>query len=90
MRLMLAAAVSLAALASASNAAPPQLTPAQRNATHAMFEHVVNMPTVIGRHRVPEMAKYLADQFKAFPPRTCTSFRTTREARRPARMTRLH
>ena len=39
--------------------------PAQREATHAMFEHVIDIPTVIGRHKVPEMAQYVADQFKA-------------------------
>ena len=46
-------------------AAPPALTPAQRDATHAMFEHVINTPTVIGRHNVPAMTRYVADQFKA-------------------------
>jgi acetylornithine deacetylase/succinyl-diaminopimelate desuccinylase-like protein len=64
MRFLLAS-VALAAIASAASAAPPQLTAAQRTAAHAMFEHVVNMPTVIGRHKVPEMAEYLAGQFKA-------------------------
>ncbi len=33
--------------------------------TRAMFEKVVNIPTVLGRGKVPEMAQYLADQFKA-------------------------
>lgn len=33
--------------------------------THDMFEHVINTPTVLGRGKVPEMAQYLADQFKA-------------------------
>jgi acetylornithine deacetylase/succinyl-diaminopimelate desuccinylase-like protein len=33
--------------------------------TRAMFEHVVSIPTVIGRGRVPEMAKYLADEYRA-------------------------
>jgi acetylornithine deacetylase/succinyl-diaminopimelate desuccinylase-like protein len=33
--------------------------------TRAMFEHVVSIPTVVGRNRVPEMAKYLADQYRA-------------------------
>jgi acetylornithine deacetylase/succinyl-diaminopimelate desuccinylase-like protein len=61
----LLAATALAALASTTNAAGPQLTAAQRNATHAMFEHIVNTPTVIGRHNVPAMAQYVADQFKA-------------------------
>src|SRR5207244_4461404 len=49
----------------AAVAAPPALTPAQRDATHAMFEHIINTPTVIGRHNVPAMAQYVADQFKA-------------------------
>jgi acetylornithine deacetylase/succinyl-diaminopimelate desuccinylase-like protein len=58
-------AVLLATVPAAALAAPPALTPAQRTATHAMFEHVVNIPTVIGRHRTPEMAKDLADQLIA-------------------------
>jgi acetylornithine deacetylase/succinyl-diaminopimelate desuccinylase-like protein len=62
----LIATASLLAIASATNAAaPPQLTAAQHEATHAMFEHIVDIPTVIGRHRVPEEAQYVADQFKA-------------------------
>jgi len=61
----LLAATALAALASAATAAVPQLTAAQRTATHAMFDHIVDMPTVIGRHNVPAMAQYVADQFKA-------------------------
>src|SRR4051794_20708611 len=62
----LLAAISVAALTStASVAAPPALTPAQHDATHAMFEHVINTPTVIGRHNVPAMAQFVADQFKA-------------------------
>jgi acetylornithine deacetylase/succinyl-diaminopimelate desuccinylase-like protein len=62
----LIAAASILALASAANsAAPPKLSPAQHDAAHAMFEHVINIPTVIGRHRVPEMAQYVADQFLA-------------------------
>src|SRR5215210_1438657 len=61
------AVILLACLPVAALAAPakPELTPAQRAATHAMFEHVINTPTVIGRHKVPEMAQYVADQFKA-------------------------
>ena len=61
----LLAATALIAFASAAHAAPPTLTKAQHDATHAMFEHVINTPTVIGRHRTPEMAQYVADQFKA-------------------------
>jgi acetylornithine deacetylase/succinyl-diaminopimelate desuccinylase-like protein len=33
--------------------------------SRAMFEKVVNIPTVLGRGKVPEMAQYLADQYKA-------------------------
>jgi acetylornithine deacetylase/succinyl-diaminopimelate desuccinylase-like protein len=61
----LLAATALAVVASAGTGAPPQLTPAQRDATHAMYEHVINTPTVIGRHNVPGMAQYVADQFTA-------------------------
>ena len=57
-------AVSLFATAASVQAAPPALTQAQHDAAHAMFEHVINTPTVIGRHRVPEMAQFVADQFK--------------------------
>ena len=59
------AAVLIATLSTSALAAPPALTPAQHAATRAMFEHVVNIPTVIGRHQVPAMATYLADQYKA-------------------------
>ena len=61
------AVILLACLPAAALAAPakPALTAAQHDATHAMFEHVINTPTVIGRHKVPEMAQYVADQFKA-------------------------
>src|SRR3954454_11953754 len=58
-------AVSLLATSSTLVAAAPALTPAQSDATHAMFEHVIDMPTVIGRHNVPAMAQYVADQFKS-------------------------
>lgn len=34
-------------------------------ATRAMFEHLVNTPTVLGRGKVPEMAEYLASAFRA-------------------------
>jgi len=65
MRHLLAAAALIALVPTPSGAAGPQLTPAQREATHSMFERLVNTPTVIGRHKVPEMAQYVADQFKA-------------------------
>ena len=65
MRNLLVATALLAVIQATANAAPPQLTPAQREDTHAMFEHVIDTPTVIGRHNVPQMAQYLADRFKA-------------------------
>ena len=65
MRHLLAATALIALVSTAVGAAGPQLTPAQRETTHAMFEHIINIPTVIGRHRVPEMAQYVADRFKA-------------------------
>src|SRR5438067_3192630 len=65
MRHLLAASALIALASTGATAAGPQLTAAQREATHAMFEHIINTPTVIGRHKVPEMAQYLADQFKA-------------------------
>jgi acetylornithine deacetylase/succinyl-diaminopimelate desuccinylase-like protein len=58
-------ATALVAFAVSATAAPPTLTKAQHDATHAMFEHVINTPTVIGRHKTPEMAQYVADRFKA-------------------------
>ena len=58
-------AVPFLAAATIAHAAPPALTPAQRDAAHAMFEHAINTPTVIGRHRVPELAQYFADRLKA-------------------------
>ncbi len=59
------AAILLATLSTTALAAPPTLSPARHDATRAMFEHVVNLPTVIGRHQTPAMAQYVADQFIA-------------------------
>ena len=55
-------------LATATALATPALaqviTPRPRDgATHAMFERVVNIPTVLGRGKMPEMAQYLATEF---------------------------
>ena len=55
----------LLATSTAAVAASPSLTPAEHAATRAMFEHVVNTPTVIGRHQTPVMARFVADQFIA-------------------------
>jgi acetylornithine deacetylase/succinyl-diaminopimelate desuccinylase-like protein len=45
--------------------AAPATSPADHSAARTMFETIVNTPTVLGRGKVPEMAQYLADQFKA-------------------------
>lgn len=65
-RKLLLAAVLGGALPTVMAAAPAlTLTPERHQATHAMFEHVVNIPTVFGRGNVPTMANYLADQYRA-------------------------
>ena len=56
MRLLFAALLAAASTAAIAAPAKPSLTPAQRASAHEMFEHVINTPTVIGRHKVPEMA----------------------------------
>jgi acetylornithine deacetylase/succinyl-diaminopimelate desuccinylase-like protein len=45
-------------------AAPPAMSAADSAATKTMFETVINIPTVLGRGKVPEMATYLAGEFK--------------------------
>ncbi len=65
-------------------AAPPANSPADSAATRAMFEHIVNTPTVLGRGKVPEMAAYLADEFRraGFPASDVTvmPYDTTNDA----------
>ncbi len=65
MRHLLAAASIIAFATAANSAAPPTLTQAQHDAAHAMFDHVIDTPTVIGRHRTPSMAEYVAEQFRS-------------------------
>lgn len=65
MRHLIAAASVIALGSTAAIAAPLKLTKAQHDSTYAMFEHIIDTPTVIGRHNVPQMAQYVADQFKA-------------------------
>ena len=62
MKPVLFAATLLAS--SAALAAPPTMSPADSAATRTMFETVMNTPTVLGRGKVPEMAAYLASEFK--------------------------
>ena len=64
MRHLLAATALAAFVSTCAHAAGPQLT-AQHDAAHAMFEHIIDTATVIGRHQTPAMAQYVADQFKA-------------------------
>src|SRR4029453_1430090 len=65
MRLLLTALFAAASTTAIAAPAKPSLTPQQRASTHEMFEHVINTPTVIGRHKVPEMANYVADKLRA-------------------------
>jgi acetylornithine deacetylase/succinyl-diaminopimelate desuccinylase-like protein len=52
-------ATAVLAVASTAHAADPW-----HDKARAMLEHAVNVPTVIGRGRVPELAAYFADQFR--------------------------
>lgn len=58
-------ALACALLVTILPAAAPAQSPDWHARTRAMFEHVIDIPTVIGRGRVPEMARYLADQYRA-------------------------
>lgn len=62
MKALLLAATILAA--TPALAAGPAMSPADSAATKTMFETIINMPTVLGRGKVPEMAAYLAGEFK--------------------------
>ncbi len=53
-----------ALIATPALAAPPAMSAADSAATKTMFETVINIPTVLGRGKVPEMARYLAGEFK--------------------------
>ncbi|MDZ7587954.1 MAG: M20/M25/M40 family metallo-hydrolase [Parasphingorhabdus sp.] len=65
MRLSLLLTTASLAICAQPVLAAPELSTARHDATHAMFEHIVNIPTVFGRGNVPQMANYLADQYKA-------------------------
>ena len=56
--------LTAALVATPALAASPVMSPADSTATKAMFETVINTPTVLGRGKVPEMATYLAGEFK--------------------------
>ena len=63
--LLATAALAATALATtAAVAAPPAASPTNGTATRSMFETLINTPTVLGRGKVPEMATYLAGEFK--------------------------
>ncbi|MCA3254656.1 MAG: M20/M25/M40 family metallo-hydrolase, partial [Alphaproteobacteria bacterium] len=49
---------------SAAFAAPPAMSAAESAATREMFKTVIEIPTVLGRGRVPDMANYLAGEFR--------------------------
>ena len=56
--------LATAFITSPALAAPPVMSAADSAATKTMFETVINIPTVLGRGKVPEMASYLAGEFK--------------------------
>lgn len=63
---MLVVAVSAAATAQANPVAvPSKLDPAWQARTRALFEQVIEIPTVAKRNQMPRMAKLIADQLKA-------------------------
>lgn len=63
--LLVAASLCGSVAAIAAPVGAGKLSPDRQRATRDMFEHVLNIPTVFGRGKVPEMANYLADQYKA-------------------------
>ena len=60
-------ALSSTALVAATNpvTVPSKLDPAWQAKTRAMYETIVEIPTVAGRNEVPRLANYVADQLKA-------------------------
>ena len=62
LKVVVAAALILAPLAGLTAGADPDPWHAK---ARAMLEHAVNVPTVLGRDRVPELADWLADQYRA-------------------------
>jgi acetylornithine deacetylase/succinyl-diaminopimelate desuccinylase-like protein len=65
LKLLIAAAVLGALPAMGTPTATERLAPASHQAAHDLFEHLVNIPTVFGRGKVPELANYLAEQYRA-------------------------
>ncbi|MEO5868093.1 MAG: M20/M25/M40 family metallo-hydrolase [Sphingomonas sp.] len=63
MKSLLLAGAAMLVATSPAFAGP--ISPELHKATHDMFEHVINTPTVLGRGRVPDMANYVAEQFRA-------------------------
>ncbi len=67
--IMKAFLISSSLIASTAMAAPTSqpttLSPQRHDSTRAMFEHIVNIPTVFGRGNVPQMANYLANEYIA-------------------------
>ncbi len=63
MRVLIAALLTATAVPALAGA--PVLSPQRSEATRTMFEKIIDMPTVIGRHQTPAMAQYLADQYIA-------------------------
>jgi acetylornithine deacetylase/succinyl-diaminopimelate desuccinylase-like protein len=63
--LLIAAALLGAMPAMPASTRADKLSPDRHLAAHDMFEYLVNIPTVFGRGKVPTLANYLADQYRA-------------------------
>jgi acetylornithine deacetylase/succinyl-diaminopimelate desuccinylase-like protein len=62
---MIAAALLGAMPAMTAPVPAEKLSPDRHRAARDMYEHLVNIPTVFGRGKVPTLANYLADQYRA-------------------------
>jgi len=63
MRTKFFALIALALVPLSAWGATPTAEPWHSNA-RAMLEHLVNVPTVVGRDRVPDVANWLAEQYR--------------------------
>ena len=63
--LLIGSAFLVATPAMTAPVSADKLSPDRHLAAHDMFEHLVNIPTVFGRGKVPTLANYLADQYRA-------------------------
>ncbi|MBX9796496.1 M20/M25/M40 family metallo-hydrolase [Sphingomonas sp.] len=64
MLLAASALIAVPAMAAPAETGGPTMSAADSAATRTMFETIINIPTVLGRTKVPEMANYLASEFR--------------------------